>query len=215
MGDLVLVRHGETDWSRSRRHTSYTDLPLTAHGEQQARAVASLLRGRPIALVLTSPLQRAVRTAELAGFPRAERDPDLHEWDYGGYEGATTAEIRRIRPGWNLWTDGVAPGPDGHPGERPHDVGERADRVLARVEPLLGESGTGDVVLVAHAHFLRVLTARRLGLPPSAGSLFLLDTGAVGVLGTERGQPVVSRWNATMPARPCPATRQPESGDSG
>jgi probable phosphoglycerate mutase len=214
MGELVLVRHGETVWSRSRRHTGYTDLPLTAHGEQQARAVAPLLRGRPIALVLTSPLQRAVRTAELTGLAAAEVDPDLHEWDYGGYEGATTAEIRRTRPGWNLWTDGVAPGPAAHPGESPHDVGARADRLLARLEPLLGGSATGDVVLVGHAHFLRVLTARRLGLPPSAGSLFLLDTGTVSRLGTEHGHPVITRWNVTVPALPPPAGGTPPDADS-
>ncbi|HEU4426041.1 MAG TPA: histidine phosphatase family protein [Pilimelia sp.] len=195
MGDLVLVRHGETEWTRSRRHTSYTDLPLTPQGEHQARAVAWLLRGRSIALVLTSPLRRAARTAELAGFPEAERDLDLREWDYGGYEGSTTAEIHRTRPDWNLWTDGVIPGPDGHPGESPDEVGNRADRVLARIEPLLGDPGTGDVLLVAHAHFLRVLTARRLGLPPCAGSLFLLDTGTVSRLGTEHGRPVITQWN--------------------
>jgi probable phosphoglycerate mutase len=212
MGELVLVRHGETAWSRSRRHTSYTDLPLTAHGERQARAVAPLLRGRPIAPVLTSPLRRAVRTAELAGFAHAEPDPDLREWDYGGYEGLTTAEIRRTRPGWNLWTDGVAPGPAGHPGESPREVGERADRVLARIEPLLGDSDAGDVVLVAHAHLLRVLAARRLGLPPSAGSLFLLDTGTVSRLGTEHGHPVITRWNAAAPDRPSPAAGAAPAG---
>ena len=196
MGELVLVRHGETEWSRSRRHTSFTDLPLTARGEQQARAIRLSLRGRPIALVLTSPLRRAVRTAELAGLARADPDADLHEWDYGGYEGVTTAEIRRTRPGWSLWTDGVVAGPSGHPGESPHEVGARADRVLARIQPVIDDS-RGDVVLVAHAHILRVLTARRLGLAPSAGSLFLLDTGTVSVLGTEHGLPVIVRWNLT------------------
>jgi probable phosphoglycerate mutase len=214
MGELVLVRHGETAWSRSRRHTSFTDLPLTTHGEQQARALAPLLRVRPIALVLTSPLQRAVRTAELAGFAHAELDPDLHEWDYGGYEGVTTAEIRRTRPDWNLWTDGVAPGPTGHPGESPHEVGERADRVLARIKPLLGDSDTGDVVLVSHAHSLRVLTARRLGLPPSAGSLFLLDTATVSRLGTEHGHPVITLWNITASAQQFPAADTAPNADS-
>jgi probable phosphoglycerate mutase len=196
MGDLILVRHGETAWTLSHQHTSYTDLPLTAHGEDQARAVRPLLAGHATALVLTSPLQRARRTSELAGLEGVEVDPELHEWDYGGYEGVTTAEIHRTRPGWNLWTDGVTPGPGGHRGESPAEVGARADRVLARLGPVLGDSAAGDVVLVAHAHFLRVLTARRLGLQPAAGSLFLLDTGTVSRLGTEHGRPVISAWNS-------------------
>ncbi|WP_129843372.1 histidine phosphatase family protein [Streptomyces sp. RFCAC02] len=195
MADLVLVRHGETEWSASHRHTSWTDLPLTARGEEQARAVAPLLAGAP-ALVLVSPLERARRTAELAGLHGAEQDADLREWDYGGYEGVTTDDIQRERPGWDLWTDGVAPGPPEHPGESPAEVGERADRVLARVGHLLRDPDAGDVVLVAHAHFLRVLTARRLGLPVAGGSLFFLETGTVGRLGTEHGKPVVTAWNA-------------------
>ncbi|MGP4085242.1 histidine phosphatase family protein [Streptomyces sp. KR55] len=199
MGELVLVRHGETEWTLSRQHTSYTDLPLTAHGEEQARALAPLLAHRPIALALTSPLQRAVRTAELAGLEGATVDADLHEWDYGGYEGVTTAEIHRTLPDWNLWTDGVAPGPEGHLGESPEDIGARADRVLARIAPVLRDPTAGDVVLVAHAHFLRVLTARRLGLPPAAGALFLLGTGTVSRLGTEHGRPVLTGWNAALP----------------
>jgi broad specificity phosphatase PhoE len=199
MGDLILVRHGETAWTLSHQHTSYTDLPLTAHGEDQARAVEPLLAGRTIALVLTSPFQRARHTSELAGLEGAEVDPELHEWDYGGYEGVTTAEIHRTRPGWNLWTDGVAPGPAGHRGEGPAAVGARADRVLARIGPLLSDPAAGDVVLVAHAHFLRVLAARRLGLPPAAGALFLLDTGTVSRLGTEHGRPVITAWNSAPP----------------
>ncbi len=199
MGELLLVRHGETEWTLSRRHTSYTDLPLTANGEGQARAVAAVLAQRAVALTLTSPLWLARRTAELAALRRAQVEPDLHEWDYGGYEGLTTAEIRGARPGWALWTDGVAAGPADHPGESPQQVGARADRVLARIRPVLADSTLGDVVLVAHGHLLRVLAARQLGLPPAAGALFRLDTGTVSTLGTEHGRPVVTRWNAAPP----------------
>ncbi|MCL8013693.1 histidine phosphatase family protein [Streptomyces sp. AS02] len=193
MGDLLLVRHGETEWSRSGQHTSWTDLPLTREGEEQAKSLAPLLSGRTFALALTSPLRRAVRTAELAGVTGAVPDPDLHEWDYGGYEGVTTVDIHRTRPDWYLWTDGVPPGPDGHPGESPSEVGARADRVLARVVAALPD---GDVILVAHAHFLRVLTARRLGLAPADGRLFQLATATVSRLSTEHGRPVVAEWNA-------------------
>ncbi|MFD8042876.1 histidine phosphatase family protein [Streptomyces chartreusis] len=192
MGDLLLVRHGETEWSRSGQHTSFTDLPLTQDGEEQAKSLAPLLSGRTFALALTSPLGRAVRTAELAGVTGAVPDPDLHEWDYGGYEGVTTVDIHRTRPDWYLWTDGVAPGPPGHPGESPAEVGARADRVLARVAAALPD---GDVVLVAHGHFLRVVTARRLGLAPADGRLFQLATGTVSRLSTEHGRPVIAQWN--------------------
>ncbi|MDH6696746.1 histidine phosphatase family protein [Streptomyces griseoviridis] len=194
MGDLLLVRHGETEWSVSGRHTSWTDLPLTSHGEEQAKSLVPLLSSRTWALVLTSPLERAVRTAELAGLGGAVTEPDLHEWDYGGYEGVTTVDIHRTRPDWDLWRDGVPPGPEGHPGESPAEVGARADRVLARVDEALCGS-TGDVVLVAHAHFLRVLTARRLGLPPAEGRLFQLATGTVSRLSTEHDRPVIAEWN--------------------
>ncbi|MEU0054315.1 histidine phosphatase family protein [Streptomyces sp. NPDC006309] len=194
MGDLLLVRHGETEWSRSGRHTSWTDLPLTGHGEEQAKSLVPLLTGRTYALALASPLSRAIRTAELAGLPGVTTDPGLREWDYGGYEGITTVDIHRDRPAWDLWTDGVPPGPDGHPGESPAQVGARADRVLARVDAALTEDA-GDVVLVAHAHFLRVLTARRLGLPPAEGRLFQLATGTVSRLSTEHGRPVIAEWN--------------------
>ncbi|MFF1317932.1 histidine phosphatase family protein [Streptomyces chartreusis] len=192
MGDLLLVRHGETEWSRSGQHTSFTDLPLTQDGEEQAKSLAPLLSGRTFALALTSPLSRAVRTAELAGVTGAVPDPDLHEWDYGGYEGVTTVDIHRTRPDWYLWTDGVAPGPADHPGESPAEVGARADRVLARAAAALPH---GDVVLVAHGHFLRVVTARRLGLPPAEGRLFQLATGTVSRLSTEHGRPVIAEWN--------------------
>ncbi|MEV6996517.1 histidine phosphatase family protein [Streptomyces sp. NPDC093982] len=192
MGDLLLVRHGETEWSRSGQHTSWTDLPLTQDGEEQAKSLAPLLSGRAFSLALSSPLRRAVRTAELAGVSGAVPDPDLHEWDYGGYEGVTTVDIHRSRPHWSLWTDGVPPGPDGHPGESPAEVGARADRVLARVDVALLD---GDVILVAHGHFLRVVTARRLGLTPADGRLFQLATGTVSRLSTEHGRPVIAEWN--------------------
>lgn len=192
MGDLLLVRHGETEWSRSGQHTSWTDLPLTQDGEEQAKSLAPLLSGRTFALALTSTLNRAVLTAELAGVTGAVPEPDLHEWDYGGYEGVTTVDIHRSRPDWYLWTDGVPPGPDGHPGESPAEVGARADRVLARVDVALLD---GDVILVAHGHFLRVVTARRLGLAPADGRLFQLATGTVSRLSTEHGRPVIAEWN--------------------
>ncbi|MFE1173620.1 histidine phosphatase family protein [Streptomyces sp. NPDC058773] len=195
MSDLLLVRHGETEWSRDGRHTSWTDLPLTATGEEQARALRPLLSDRKIGQVYASPMERALRTAELAGLARPQIDPDLREWDYGGYEGVATAEIHRGRPGWYLFSDGVAEGPPEHPGETPEQVGARADRVLARLAPQLAADG-GDVALVAHAHFLRVLAARRLGLPPAAGGLFTFETATVGILGTEHDRPAVVAWNA-------------------
>ncbi|MFJ9381284.1 histidine phosphatase family protein [Streptomyces sp. NPDC101455] len=192
MGDLLLVRHGETEWSVSGQHTSWTDLPLTRHGEEQAKCLAPLLSDRTFALALTSPLGRAIRTAELAGITGAVPDPDLHEWDYGGYEGVTTVDIHRTRPDWYLWTDGVPPGPAGHPGESPEEISARADRVLKRVDSALVD---GDVILVAHAHFLRVLTARRLGLTAADGRLFQLATGTVSRLSTEHDRPVIAEWN--------------------
>lgn len=197
MGDLLLVRHGETEWSRSGQHTSWTDLPLTDRGRAQAREVVPLLRAERIDTVFVSPLKRARETAELAGL--AERhdvriDADLSEWDYGAYEGVTTAEIHRTRPDWFLFTDGVAPGPPEHPGESPEEVGARADRMLARVRAAAANA-EGGVALVAHGHFLRVLTARWLGLPPSAGAFFQLGTGTLSRLGTEHERPVVAAWN--------------------
>ncbi|MEU1071284.1 MULTISPECIES: histidine phosphatase family protein [unclassified Streptomyces] len=200
MGELILIRHGETAWTLTGQHTSHTDLPLTEHGEAQARAVAPLLAGHRIGLTLVSPAARARRTAELAGLTAARVRPDLREWEYGGYEGVTTPEIQRERPDWNLWTDGVAPGPAAHPGESAEQVGERADRVLAEAMAALGDADSGsDVALVAHSHFLRVLTARYLGLPATSGALFLLGTGAVSRLGTEHGRPVLTAWNTTPP----------------
>ncbi|WUH96584.1 histidine phosphatase family protein [Spirillospora sp. NBC_00431] len=210
MGELILVRHGETEWSRVRRHTGRTDLPLTGRGEEQARALRGALAGRRIARTLVSPAERARRTAELAGLTADDLDPDLWEWDYGGYEGVTSAAIREDRPGWYLWDDGVIPGDAGHPGETVEQVGKRADAVLARVRPLLaddhgnggGDGGgdrDGDVALVAHGHVLRVLTARWLDLEPARGRSFALETGTVSALGTEHGRPVITAWNVPAP----------------
>src|SRR5580693_4079338 len=182
MGELIVLRHGETEWSASGRHTGRTDIALTARGEAAAAALAPALARRQIRAVFTSPARRAVRTAELAGLPNAKPDPDLWEWDYGGYEGLTTPQIQAGRPGWYLWRDGVIPGDAAHPGETVAQVGLRADAVLARVEPMLAD---GDVALVAHGHVLRVLTARWLQLDPDDGRLFRLDTGTFSVLCTE------------------------------
>jgi broad specificity phosphatase PhoE len=192
MGDLILLRHSETEWSRAGKHTGRTDVPLTPAGEQAAVALAPVLARRDIVAAFSSPAQRAVRTAELAGLTGVKQDPDLWEWDYGGYEGLTTPQIQEQRPGWFLWRDGVIPGDAAHPGETVQQVGERVDRVLTRVEPLLAG---GDVALVAHGHVLRVLTARYLQLEPSDGKLFRLDTGTVSTLGDEHGEPVVLSWN--------------------
>ncbi|AOW89791.1 MULTISPECIES: histidine phosphatase family protein [Streptomyces] len=199
MGDLFLVRHGETEWSRSGRHTGLTDVPLTEKGREQARSLVPLIRSHRIGAAFVSPFQRARETAELIGLHDVRVEPDLHEWDYGGYEGVTTVEIHRTRPEWFLFTDGVAPGPPEHPGETPEQVGERADRVLATAEAALNNT-EGCVVLVAHGHFLRVLTARHLGLPPSHGALFQLGTGTLCRLGTEHGRPVIAAWNVRPPS---------------
>ncbi|MBB5082386.1 histidine phosphatase family protein [Nonomuraea endophytica] len=193
MRELLLLRHGETEWSKNGRHTGRTDLPLTTHGEGQAAALAPLVKGNGFDLVLVSPAQRARRTAELAGLTDYEVDPDLWEWDYGGYEGITTATIRETRPGWYLWRDGVIPGDAEHPGESAAQVGARADRVIARAK-----AADGEVALVAHGHFLRVLAARWLGLPPEDGRLFRLDTGTYSKLGFEHAEPVVLNWNAPV-----------------
>ena len=192
MGDLILLRHGETAWSLAGRHTGRTDIPLTPRGEAAAAALAPLLARRDIVAAFTSPAQRAARTASLAGLSNAKPDPDLWEWDYGGYEGLTTPQIQEECPGWYLWRDGVIPGDAEHPGETVQQVGERADRVIARVMPLLAE---GDVVLVAHGHLLRILTARYLRLIPDDGRLFRLDTGTISTLGGEHDEPVILSWN--------------------
>ncbi len=196
MGELILLRHGETEWSRTLRHTGRTDVPLTAAGEAAAAALAPALAAHSIRAVFSSPAQRAVRTASLAGLANVKEDPDLWEWDYGGYEERTSAAIRAERPGWYLWRDGVIPGDADHPGETVAQVGARADAVLSRVRPLLAE---GDVALVSHGHLLRVLTARWLGLDPAFGRLFRLDTGTLSTLGTEHSEPVISSWNVPPP----------------
>jgi probable phosphoglycerate mutase len=192
MGQLILLRHGETEWSASGRHTGRTDIPLTAVGEAAAVALAPALARRQIRASFTSPALRALRTAELAGLDNAKPEPDLWEWDYGGCEGRTTAQIQLEWPDWYLWRDGVLPGDAEHPGETLGQVGLRADAVLARVEPLLAE---GDVTLVAHGHLLRVLTARWLQQDPVNGRLYRLDTGTFSTLGTEHGHPVILTWN--------------------
>ena len=192
MGDLILLRHGQTEWSLAGKHTGRTDIALTPKGVAGAAALAPVLARRQVAAVFTSPASRATRTAQLAGLHATKQDPDLWEWDYGGYEGMTTEEIRRQRPGWYLWRDGVIGGDAAHPGETVQEVGARVDRVLDRASVFLPN---GDVVLVAHGHVLRVLTARWLGLPPQDGRLFRLDTGTVSTLGTEHDQPVILTWN--------------------
>ncbi|HEY0934748.1 MAG TPA: histidine phosphatase family protein [Trebonia sp.] len=196
MGELILLRHGETEWSRTGRHTGRSDVPLTAKGVAGAEAltpvVAARLADDGLVAVFASPAQRAQRTAALAGLTVTKTDPDLWEWDYGGYEGITTAEIQRTRPDWSLWRDGVIPGDAAHPGETAEQVGARVDRVLGRAAPLLAD---GDVALVAHGHVLRVLTARYLGQRPVDGRLYRLDTGTVSTLGTEHGDPVILTWN--------------------
>ena len=183
--EVVLVRHGETLWSRSGKHTGRTDVPLTEEGRRQSERVGDTLRGRRFELVLTSPLQRAAETCRLAvlGDVALVRE-ELMEWDYGAYEGRTTVEIRADVPGWSLWRDGV-PG-----GETATDVGSRVDRVIAEVRAV-----DSDVALFAHGHLLRVLAARWLGLPPTEGRLFALDPATISILGHEREMPVIRRWN--------------------
>jgi broad specificity phosphatase PhoE len=186
--EVVLVRHGETEWSRDLRHTGRTDIPLTERGRREAEHLRGTLAGRSFARVLTSPLERAAETCRLAGLADgASRTDALLEWDYGDYEGITTKQIRESRPGWFLWRDGC-PG-----GETAADVG-------ARVDPLVDELARfdGDVALFSHGHLLRVLTARWLALSPESGALFTLGTGTLSVLGFEREVRVIRRWNAPV-----------------
>jgi broad specificity phosphatase PhoE len=186
--EILLVRHGETEWSRDRKHTGRTDIPLTEVGRKEAAMLRDSLVGRSFARVLSSPLSRALETCRLAGLgDEVELTDDLREWDYGEYEGITTAEIREGRPDWYLWRDGC-PG-----GETAADVGLRADRVIASLAGVEGEAA-----LFAHGHVLRVLTARWLGLGPEAGALFKLDTGTLSALGYERETRVITRWNAPV-----------------
>ncbi len=186
---VYLARHGETAWSLSGQHTGLTDLPLTERGERNARQLAERLTGLGFDEVFTSPLQRGLRTSELASFGgRAEVDQDLLEWNYGEYEGRRTADIHAERPDWQLFRDGC-PG-----GESPQQVGTRADRVVRRTREI-----QGNVLIFSHGHFLRVLTARWLGLEPAAGKYFLLSTASLSALGYEHNfsQPVIQLWNDT------------------
>ena len=195
MGELILIRHGETEWSRTGQYAGRTDLPLTDAGEAAGMALAGALSGRALAAVFSSPLSRAMRTAELAGLADVQPDPDLLEWDYGGYEGMTEEQIRETRPSWDLWHDGVIPGGPDHPGESLQEVAARIDRMLDRVRPLL-RSSNSDVAIVGHGHLQRVLTARWLGLDPSAARLLRHPhTGTISTLGYDREQPVISTWN--------------------
>jgi probable phosphoglycerate mutase len=184
-GELYLIRHGETQWSRDLRHTSRTDVPLTPQGERSARDVGSILALRIFALVLASPMQRAIDTCRLSGY-RPAIDEDLCEWDYGSYEGKTTAQIQAERPGWTIW--------NGNPpnGETAAQVSARADRIIARALAC-----GGDVALFGHGHVSRVLAARWLGLEADGGRLLALSTGSVSVLGWERDTRVIRLWNQT------------------
>ena len=185
---VYVVRHGETEWSLSGQHTGVTDIPLTENGQAVARRLRPVLAEPSFQLVLTSPLRRARETCELAGLgSRAVLEPDLREWNYGEYEGLTRKEIHAKAPGWMIFRDGC-PG-----GETPAQVGARADRVIARVR-----AAPGDVVLFAHGHVFRVLMARWIGFPPSAGQHFLLDTATLNVLGYYRDSPAVKIWNAPL-----------------
>lgn len=183
--EIWLIRHGETAWSLSGQHTGRTDLPLTAEGERHAQDLGRYLAGRRFALVLSSPLQRARKTCELAGYGgAAQLDADLCEWDYGAYEGRTSEQIQENVPGWTIWT---SPVPEG---ETIDEVAVRARHVIERAN-----KAGGDVALFAHGHVLRILTACWLGLPPADGKLFALGTASIGVLGYERETRVISRWN--------------------
>ncbi|MEV0493335.1 histidine phosphatase family protein [Streptomyces atratus] len=193
MGELIMIRHGETEWSRTGQHGGRTDLALTDAGVAAAKALAPKLAGRALVAIFSSPLSRALRTAEFAGLSGVTPDADLVEWDYGGYEGLTAAQIQQMRPGWDLWRDGVVPGDADHPGEQLHQVAARTDAVLERVRPLLND---GDVAIVAHGHLQRVLTSRWLGLDPSASRLFGHPRpGTISILGLEHEQPVVLAWS--------------------
>lgn len=198
-GKLVLLRHGETEWSRTGRHTGRTDIPLTPRGEELARAAGELVRDFDFGLVLSSPLQRARRTAELAGLS-PDIDPLLVEWDYGGYEGRTTKDIRaELGYNWTAFTHGVIRGET--PGETVEEVAARASRVLTRVLPAMA---SGDVALVAHGHYLRILTAVFLRQAPRFGAAISLDAGSVSVLGFYREQPAILAWNhgPSLPQEP-------------
>jgi broad specificity phosphatase PhoE len=202
---IYLARHGATAWTISGQHTGLTDLPLTTQGEQEAVQLGERLSGLAFTQVFTSPLRRAVRTCELAGFgTAAEVDPDLVEWNYGAYEGRTSAAIRAERPEWQLFRDGC---PEG---ESPAQIGARADRVARRARAM-----TGDVLLVSSGHFLRVFACRWLGLEPGAGRYLLLSTASLSAVGYEhdRSEPVIRLWNETSNARRVSAAPAPWGQD--
>lgn len=193
MAEIVLIRHGETEWSLSGQHTGITDIPLTSVGERQAYSLGAALAGRTFGLLLSSPRQRALRTAELAGLRGVEVDGYLAEWDYGCFEGQTTPEISEsLGRAWSLWKDGVGPGAT--PGETLVQVADRVSAVLERTVPILAHGG--DALLVAHGHVLRVLAAIWLGLPPADGALFALSPGSLSTLGFEHDRHVLTGWNA-------------------
>ncbi|ROS33030.1 histidine phosphatase family protein [Curtobacterium sp. PhB78] len=190
-GELVLVRHGETEWSKSGLHTGRTDIPLTDNGVEQAKRAGRYLADRSFALALSSPLQRARDTAHLIGVD-PELDEDLYEWDYGAYEGLTTPQIKVLRHGpWDLWTDGVPAGDT--PGENAAEVRVRVERILNRARPVLAEGQ--DAVFIAHGHVLRALGAAWIRLAPQDGAVLKLGTASVSVLGYEHGRPVIDAWN--------------------
>jgi len=200
-GRLILLRHGETAWSLSGQHTGRSDIPLTPEGEARARALVPVMAAFHPAQVRCSPLSRARATCAAAGLTPTAIDDDLLEWDYGAYEGRTTAQIREQLgdSGWTIW-NGVIPPGEHSPGEQPEDVATRASRVIERCAPDV-DAGR-DCVLVAHGHLLRILTAAWLGLPAVDGRLWALDAGAVSILGSERDQHVISAWNLPAPAAP-------------
>ena len=186
--EIWLIRHGETEWSRTGKHTGRTDVPLSDTGELRARALGSILSAASFETVLTSPLARAVETCRLSGLgDRARVTPDLMEWDYGIFEGRKTPEIRAERPNWSIWETDIPQG------EQVDDVARRADRVIEEVS-----ATSGNVAVFSHGHFLRIMTARWLGLPPTAGRLFALDTGSVSVIGYERETRVIRVWNRSV-----------------
>ncbi len=186
--ELWLVRHGETEWSKSGQHTGRTDIPLTPFGIEKARDLGRLLGGQSFAAVFTSPRQRAAETCRLAGFDHAVVDPNLQEWDYGDYEGKTSSDIKKTRPDWDLWRDGV---PNGE------SIEQVAVRARNAIETVIAAAGPGNVALFAHGHILRILTACWLGLEPQSAKLFALTTASVSVLSYERDTRVISRWNQT------------------
>jgi probable phosphoglycerate mutase len=189
--ELWLIRHGETEWSLSGAHTSTTDIPLTEHGRHRALELKEYLHGKKFAAVLVSPMQRARETCRLAGYGDvAQVEPGLVEWNYGDAEGKTTAQMRELRPGWSVWTSPIVGG------ESVEQVGERADGVIARAVAAAGDAGA--VALFAHAHILRILAARWLGLPAVDGRMLALGTGSLSVLGHERETRVIERWNRSF-----------------